>query len=451
MSIKPLCNYCGQELEDFGGLLFSPPNKNIVKKYHICKNCYNELRPIDYFIDLPYSKSLTNRQLVIAASTIIEEKLENDKDIRVTFVGDFRDNSKKVCDDIRYMICGLESLGFEVSITENNLLLGPFKKQDPKYLYISCGSAATVLRFLAALSAKIYGKSYRYIKFVVSKSLEKRPFSDLLNILDSILDSKELQESISISCLKTTQYYTAIKLSKLSKSVTAYDVKTSDYFLEMTNKLYSEYHKDLYVYPVVDEFAMSYFLTYAFITGSKLYFNEASTNKDFKKSLENFINSDYFKIFGYFDEKNVFVPDREGVPLVNGVRVIDINSFNDLIFSCFQLCIFSPVLIKGLENLEYKETNRLLEFQKLMNCYGIKYTTNIEKKEIYLEKYSYTSYNMEFIKDITIDHRIFMGSYVFSKALGLPLPKSSDQCYTKTFPMFLFAMSKLDKGNVIVP
>ena len=44
MSIKPICNQCKKELEDFGAILLSPPDKdNKVKKYHLCKDCYNEM------------------------------------------------------------------------------------------------------------------------------------------------------------------------------------------------------------------------------------------------------------------------------------------------------------------------------------------------------------------------------------------------------------------------
>ena len=42
--IKPMCNLCGKELNEFGGILLSPPDKqNKVNKYHICINCYKEL------------------------------------------------------------------------------------------------------------------------------------------------------------------------------------------------------------------------------------------------------------------------------------------------------------------------------------------------------------------------------------------------------------------------
>ena len=39
--IKPICNFCGKKLIKFGGILFSPPDKNgKTDKYHICESCY---------------------------------------------------------------------------------------------------------------------------------------------------------------------------------------------------------------------------------------------------------------------------------------------------------------------------------------------------------------------------------------------------------------------------
>jgi uncharacterized protein with PIN domain len=44
MTIKPICDKCNKELEDFGALLFSPPNEEgNVKKFHVCKECYNKI------------------------------------------------------------------------------------------------------------------------------------------------------------------------------------------------------------------------------------------------------------------------------------------------------------------------------------------------------------------------------------------------------------------------
>jgi len=43
MAIKPICDMCKQELTDFGGILFSPPQGHDVKKYHLCKSCYAKI------------------------------------------------------------------------------------------------------------------------------------------------------------------------------------------------------------------------------------------------------------------------------------------------------------------------------------------------------------------------------------------------------------------------
>ncbi len=45
MAIKPLCDVCKKELTDYGAILLSPPDKkSMVKKYHICKSCYKDIK-----------------------------------------------------------------------------------------------------------------------------------------------------------------------------------------------------------------------------------------------------------------------------------------------------------------------------------------------------------------------------------------------------------------------
>lgn len=45
MAIKPKCDLCRDELKDFGAILLSPPDKKgMVKKYHVCKTCYAEMK-----------------------------------------------------------------------------------------------------------------------------------------------------------------------------------------------------------------------------------------------------------------------------------------------------------------------------------------------------------------------------------------------------------------------
>lgn len=44
MAIKPVCDRCKKELNDFGAILFSPPKGKNVKKFHICGECYEKIK-----------------------------------------------------------------------------------------------------------------------------------------------------------------------------------------------------------------------------------------------------------------------------------------------------------------------------------------------------------------------------------------------------------------------
>lgn len=41
MAITPTCDICGKELNDFGAIVFGPPDKKgSVEKFHVCRPCY---------------------------------------------------------------------------------------------------------------------------------------------------------------------------------------------------------------------------------------------------------------------------------------------------------------------------------------------------------------------------------------------------------------------------
>ncbi len=45
MAIKPICDICKKELEEFGAILLGPPDKwNKVEKFHLCIECYKPIR-----------------------------------------------------------------------------------------------------------------------------------------------------------------------------------------------------------------------------------------------------------------------------------------------------------------------------------------------------------------------------------------------------------------------
>ena len=48
--IKPICSWCGEELVEFGAILFAPPENiedfsSFVEKFHMCRNCFKKIKP----------------------------------------------------------------------------------------------------------------------------------------------------------------------------------------------------------------------------------------------------------------------------------------------------------------------------------------------------------------------------------------------------------------------
>ena len=49
MAIRPQCDKCKKELKEFGAILLSPPGKkNLVRKFHLCKKCYRQIKRIAF-------------------------------------------------------------------------------------------------------------------------------------------------------------------------------------------------------------------------------------------------------------------------------------------------------------------------------------------------------------------------------------------------------------------
>jgi hypothetical protein len=52
--IAPVCDNCGNELKEFGGILFGPPDETIMykglipmtPKFHLCVSCFNMIETI---------------------------------------------------------------------------------------------------------------------------------------------------------------------------------------------------------------------------------------------------------------------------------------------------------------------------------------------------------------------------------------------------------------------
>ena len=44
MAIQPKCDKCKEILKEFGAILLSPPDNNdLVRKFHLCRECYTQV------------------------------------------------------------------------------------------------------------------------------------------------------------------------------------------------------------------------------------------------------------------------------------------------------------------------------------------------------------------------------------------------------------------------
>lgn len=122
--------------------------------------------PIDWTVEVPGSKSMTNRALLMAALT--DGKVELDG---VLF-----------SDDSRHFLSCLKSLGFEVEINEQEkhvTVTGADGRIPAEQAEINVGSAGTAARFLTAM----LGFSDGVYTIQASEQMKKRPMDTLFELL----------------------------------------------------------------------------------------------------------------------------------------------------------------------------------------------------------------------------------------------------------------------------
>lgn len=126
-------------------------------------------KPVNWQVEVPGSKSMTNRALLMAALTEGRVELEG-----VLF-----------SDDSRYFLSSLQSLGFELCVDEKGKRVsvtgcnGNIPKKESE-IYV--GSAGTAARFLTAM----LGLSDGMYTIQASEQMKKRPMKPLFDLLEGL-------------------------------------------------------------------------------------------------------------------------------------------------------------------------------------------------------------------------------------------------------------------------
>lgn len=343
-------------------------------------------------VDVPGSKSITNRALLMASLSKGKTVLKN-----VLF-----------SDDSRYFLQALQDLGFKMEVDEPNKIVTVFGTGGTiprNNVVIYTGSAGTASRFLTAMLG-LSGGNYT---INASEQMKKRPMKPLFQALEQlgvqfeyleteyflpvkILGKKEGKQKAILDIETTSQPLSALlmtgpMLPELEICVTG-GKKTGSY-VEITRRMMSafgcmtdfdgtsyfirrgsSYQKEEYqIEPDVS--AACYFYGVAALNGGSAIVRNVHTNTlqgdiQFIKVLE--------KMGCSVEETSqgiqVSAP-KSGV--LHGVTV-DMNHFSDQALTLAAVAVFAdtPVKITNIEHIRFQECDRIRAISENMKKLGIR-------------------------------------------------------------------------------
>lgn len=408
-------------------------------------------------LEIPGSKSYTNRALIIASLTDGKTVLHN----------------PLYSDDTKYMIESLKKLGIKIEENEKSLVVygkgGKFDVVDGTELF--CGLAGTTSRFLTGLLALMD-------KDVVingeGKILE-RPIGELVDGLRQIgVEIEYLGKEgslplkgngknvngneISISGKISSQYFTALMmvapLLKDGLTINVLDKQVSKSYIDMTadimktfgveviNNDYKQYIIKHAKYKAIeyniesDWSSASYFICMGCLHDGSLEIlnvnnNSVQGDKDFVKLIE--------KAGGIIEYKDngIIVKKGELKPIE-----VDMERMPDTAMSLAVLLSFAngDSKITGLSTLKNKETDRLTALHNELK----KLSIDTEIGEDYIIIHGNNNHKILGPIETYNDHRMAMSFAIAGTKLG-NLEILKPEVVNKSFPEFWQYLSKLGK------
>lgn len=376
----------------------------------------------------PTSKSYANRALMLAA---LDERPITLKNIP---------SSQDVID----MVENLKMMGLQIERKSDSLIVKncfPACEKDQSQVLVGSEGGTTV-RFLLTLLA--LGKQ-KYTLALKGKMTE-RPLDDQMITLKSLgADIKkfedkvviqgpiQLNQTLSIDCIHTTQFASAmLMLSRyFDFKVQTLNLKSSQAYFEMTAKIIKDFEKEE-VYSIPADFSSaSYLIAYAFTSQDLLVSNIHSVDTF---QADSFLIELLTTLGGElrFDYEGLHISKQQNYP---GFEV-DVSRCLDLTPTLVYLALFadSPTRLFGIENLKYKESNRLLEISKVLNQIGAHCEIN-EDLVITPAKLSIPDRLIQ----VAPDHRIIMMTALILKKLGggqLSPFKNVEKSFPEFFTIF---------------
>lgn len=359
-------------------------------------------KPISGYVTVPGSKSVTNRALFMAA------------------MGEGRSllSGALFSDDSRHFIGSLQSLGYQVTVDEDNKtveLIGCGNKLPNKTGTIDVGSAGTAARFLTAMLALSDGE---YV-INASEQMQARPMKPLFEALTELGASftylkeegflpvkvRGRQANVNQTCAdnvspkvahvdisKSTQFLSALMMAAVmipeGLDINITSEKTDGSYIRITSAMMKDfgcevvydghdYHvakgqtysvADYYIEPDIS--AACYFWAIAAVTGGSITVNQ----------------SHYGMMQG--DMKFLTVLEKMGCTVVDtqeGIRVtapadgmlqavdVDMNDFSDQTMTLAAIAPFTngKTIIRGIGHIRLQESDRLAAILTNLRGMGI--------------------------------------------------------------------------------
>lgn len=423
---------------------------------------YFQPKPITNFkvtVDIPGSKSITNRALILSA---LSGKTVTLKNILLS-------------DDTRYMIDALRALNNTIEVDEINKTLKIIGNKNPKYenLSLYIGNAGTAIRFLSSYLATGEGTATLY----GNDRMNQRPIKDLVDSLIQLgvnveylnnhgyppirITSKGVfANHVKINGSKSSQYISSILMAapnfKNSIEIELSGRIISKPYIDMTltmmrdfgvkfnynnNSIHispQEYSREEYLIEG-DMSSASYFLAMALISNSTV-----TLNNFFKHSIQgdskflNILEKIGLEVLN-FNNTSITV---KGIPIYKGIE-LSMNDIPDVAQTLAVVGLFatSPTKVWDVENMRIKETDRISALKNEI----LKINGNfIEFNDGFLIiPKSLKSYHGNLLETYD-DHRMAMSLSL----IGLKVPDIkilNPNCVSKTFPNFFKEFSKIYK------
>ncbi|WP_372653417.1 3-phosphoshikimate 1-carboxyvinyltransferase [Halobacteriovorax sp.] len=386
---------------------------------------------------VPSSKSYANRVIILAS--LCKESVEI--------------INLPLSHDVTNLIAALRVVGLKILDIENGIqVVNSFpecESDTDEIIEVFPGDGGTTTRFLIPFLA-LGKKNY---KIEPEGRMRERPIADLLESLVDIGATVSQCESwltisgpiscsqrmITADASKTTQHATALALSLSSQNVDVLpkDMNYSVSYWEMTKSLIRDFKQGSrrFVVPV-DFSSMSYILALGADLGSVSISNCTSVDQYQSDSVFLDILKEMGCEISISNEGLTLTREKEFLPID-----MDCSNCPDLVPTLAFICSRTKGVstLSNLSVLKYKESDRLVEIQKLLDLYNIENTYN-EEDDLLTISGNITRVSES--KNIfpPDDHRIVMASYLFLRANGGG-ELSSIESVSKSFNNFFEVVS----------